>query len=110
MKTQADLIREQEAKDALEHRGVLSDIDAVMVTKSGKNFIKHLFKILRVGEVPESGLLEAFLRDELGTIRAGRIVFELVAEANSQMAGAILGQIEKEKYVQADYDATRQGG
>lgn len=110
MRTREETIKEMQLQEDAQHRDVLLNIQAVLATKSGMSFVKHLFEVLRVGQLPQEGLLEIFLREEVGTLRAGRLVYELVSQANPEVAGAILGKIEKDKYVQANYDATRQGG
>lgn len=91
---------QEEIKDAIEHRDVLLDIRAVIATNSGKRFIKYLFKTLGVGEVPDLGIEGNFLHDKLGYLRAGNSIFKLTAEANFELAGGLLAEIEKEKYTE----------
>lgn len=99
-----------EIKERLEHRDVLLNIQAMLGTKPGREFVKYLFKSFEVGEMPMIGLSGDMLMDRLGFLRAGNSIFKIVAEANSEMAGTLLGQIEKEKYAQIQYDQTRYGG
>lgn len=94
----------EEMKEQAEYQLVLMDIQSVLATKSGKNFVRYLFKNLDVGDFPPIGVDENYLRDRLGFLRAGNSVFKLVAQANPVDAGAILAQIEKEKYVQETLD------
>ena len=98
------LIREEEVKEAAAHQAMLLDIQQLLGTKAGKSFVKYLFFTLSVAEVPPLGMVDDFLRDHIGYLRAGNAVFNIVAEANPEMAGTILGQIQKEKYVQKDLD------
>lgn len=91
---------ELELKDRLEHREVLQNIQAVLATKAGKDFIKYLFRNFEVGELPVVGIEGSFLMDRLGFLRAGNSVFKIVSEANPEQAGLILAQIEKEKHAQ----------
>ena len=99
----------QELKERLKHRDVLLDIQAVLGTKSGRSFVKYLFECFDVGELPPVGFSGDLLMDRLGFLRAGNSIFKIIAEANSEVAGSLLGQIEKEKYDQIQYDQTRQG-
>ena len=101
-------LTEEELKERLEHREVLLDIQAVLATKSGKGFIKYLFKNFDVMEAPPMYLSGEMLMDKLGFLRAGNSIYKIVAEANPEIAGAIIGQIEKEKNAQIQYDETRQ--
>ena len=36
--------------------------------------------------------------DKIGSMRAGNALFKIVSEANFEIAGQLLAQIEKEKY------------
>jgi hypothetical protein len=89
---------EEDIKEAIEHRDVLLAIRAILSTSSGKLFFKYLFKHFEVSELPEIGLDEQFLRDKLGFLRAGNSIFKLVAEANAEVAGALLAENEKDRY------------
>ena len=88
---------EEERREAIEHRDALLDIRAVLVTTSGRNFFKYLFKHLEVGEVPELGLEGNILHDKLGFLRAGNAIYKLTAEANAEIAGSLLAENEREK-------------
>lgn len=90
----------EELKDAVEHRDVLLHLRAVLATASGQHFIKYLFKNLDVGGVPELGLEGSLLMDRIGFLRSGQSVFKIVAEANADIAGQILAEIEKERYAE----------
>lgn len=100
-------IANEELRERLKHRDVLLDIQAVLATKSGKNFIKYLFESFEVGEMPAIGITGDFLMDRLGFLRAGNSIFKIIAEASPEMAGSILAQVEKEKYDKIQYDQTR---
>lgn len=99
----------EEKKERAEYAEALQNLRAVLATNTGRNFIKYLFTVFDVGELPEIGIPDDFLRDRLGFLRAGNSVYKLVAAANPEIAGMILGTIEKEKYVQANYDETGNG-
>ena len=101
-------ILNEEMKERLEHRGVLQDIQWLIDTKAGKNFVKYLFKNFEVGELPPVGINGDLLMDRLGFLRAGNSIFKIIAEANSEAAGQILGQIEKEKYAEMEYAFIKQ--
>ena len=93
-------MNEEEIKEAIEHRDVLLDIQAILATSSGKNFFKYLFKHLEVTELPPLGLEGSILMDKLGFLRAGNAIFKLVAEADAAAAGALVAQNEKDRYVE----------
>jgi hypothetical protein len=101
-------INNEELKERVEHRDALLAIQTIMTSEAGRHFIKYLFKNLDVGELPEFGLSGELLMDRLGFLRAGNSVFKLIAEANSEITGQIIGLIEKEKYAQIEYDQVRE--
>lgn len=88
---------EQDRLEAIEHRDALMDVRAVLATKSGKRFIKYLFKNLDVGELPELGMDGTLLSDRIGFLRAGNSIFKLITESSTEAAGAILAEVEKER-------------
>ena len=91
---------QHELKEQAEHQAVLLNIQAVVATKPGKDFIKYLLQSFEVGEMPPIGLSGEFLHERLGFYRAGNSIFKIIAEASPEFAGAILAQIEKEKNAQ----------
>ena len=109
MNTEDQLIEiaNEELKERIEHSEVLSAIKTILTSEAGKHFIKYLFKNLDVAILPEFGLSGDMLMDRLGFLRAGNSVFKLVAEANPEIAGTIIGLIEKERYAQIEYDKMR---
>ena len=94
-------------KERASHQAALQDIRAVLATKSGFNFVKYLLKSFDITLVPDIGAPEMFLRDQLGMLRVGNSIFAIIAQASPEIAGAIIGQIEKEKHVQAEFDLQR---
>lgn len=97
----------EEIKERTRHADVLNDIRAVLATKSGRSFVKYLFECFSVGEFPEVGTNKDYLMEQLGYLRSGNAIFKIVAESNSEVAGQLVGQIEKEKYDQKLYEASR---
>ena len=91
------LEQDQERQEHLEYRQVLLDIQAVLETKQGQRFISYLFKHLEVGELPAINLDPELLRDRLGSLRPGALVFDLISAADHRMAGIILAEIKKKK-------------
>lgn len=75
------------------------------MTTSGREFFKYLFNNFEVGELPDIGLPNDFLRDRMGFLRAGVSIFKLVAEANAEMAGTMLAEVEKKRYAALYKDA-----
>ena len=80
-----------------EYEEVLNHIKVVCATVSGRKFIKYLFKTLDVGTIPDHSLPEAALRDQLGIMRAGMSIFELISIIEPEVAGNLLSQILKER-------------
>jgi hypothetical protein len=89
---------DEERAEALEHRDALLDIRAMLAQDHGRKFFKYLFKHLEVGQLPPLGLDGSLLNDKLGSLRAGRAIFEIVSEADAETAAKLLAEIEKEKY------------
>lgn len=89
---------QEEVSERLEHRDVLLNIQAIIATGPGQNFFKYLFKHFEVAELPPVGMDGSLLMDKLGSLRAGNAIFKLVSEANPQLAGSILAQVERDKY------------
>ena len=91
---------DEERREAIEHRDMLLNLRALLATASGQHFIKYLFKNFDVGEVPELGLEGSLLMDRIGFLRSGKAIFKIVAEANAEIAGNLLAEIEKERYAE----------
>lgn len=91
-------LTDEQVKELLEHRDVLRSLKLVLATPEGKSFIKYLLKSFDFGEQPVFGLEGAQLADRIGFLRAGNSVFKLACEADHEITGKIVGEIEKEKY------------
>lgn len=104
MQTKEDL--EQINKDALKHREVIIALQGILGSKDGRLFIKYLLESFDVGILPEFGLIGEQLMDRLGFLRAGNSVFKIAAEANPDITGQLIAQIEKERYADL-YNETR---
>jgi hypothetical protein len=91
-------LSEEERTELLEHRDALLDIRAMLAQDNGPRFFKYLFKHLEVGQLPPLGMEGNLLSDKLGSLRAGRAIFEIVSEADAETAARLLAEIEKEKY------------
>lgn len=89
---------DEEYKLAREHRDTLNNIQTVLKTPEGKNFVKYLFKELEVCESPPEGWTGEILMERLGFQRAGNSVFKLVSEANPGVAGELIALVEKERH------------
>ncbi len=95
----------EDLKEAIEHRGILNDVRAILTTVSGRSFFKYLFKYFDVGGVPEVGLEGNILHGLLGHLRAGNSIFQLAAEADPIQTATLLAQIKKEYYAALHADA-----
>lgn len=91
-------IRHLQMLENAEGQQALMAINAIISTKHGKDFLKYLLKSLDVGEFPEVGTENSILLDRIGFLRAGQSVFKMIAEANPEIAGQLIGLIEKERY------------
>jgi hypothetical protein len=101
-------ISQEEIKERIEHRDAILNIRAVLATRPGKEFFKYLFKALAVGELPELGIEGTYLAERIGFLRAGNSIFKLTAEANFELAGLLLAEIEKDRYDEL-YKETKNG-
>lgn len=93
-KFEFELERRQAARD---HDAVM-DLRAILVTSYGRRFFKYIFDTFDVGEYPEIGTENDILRDQLGFLRAGKSLFSLAAQANPEVTGQIMAEVEKERY------------
>lgn len=91
---------QEEQKERIEHRDALLAIRQIAVTSHGRSFFKYLFKAFEVGNLPQAGLERDLLLETMGFMRAGNSIFKLVAEANPEVAGALLAELEKERYAE----------
>ena len=98
-------IAEEERKTRVKEETAILDVQAILSTKAGRSFIKYLFDSLGVGECPPEGLLEPYLREQLGLYRVGQSVFNLVSQANPEIAGQIFAQLQREKHVRQTIEA-----
>jgi len=94
-------IQMEEFKELKRHQEILLDIQSVLATKPGRNLMRFLFERFGVGDLPEIGISDEYLKDRLGFLRAGQLIFKIVAEAHPETAGSILAQIERDRHVQA---------
>ncbi len=92
------LIKDEEIRERAKHAQTVQDIRVVLTTPSGRALVKYLFESFELTELPEIGMEGNLLYDKLGSLRPGRLFFNIVSEANPEMAGTILAQITKEKY------------
>jgi len=104
MDSQEETQQAEDNRIALEHRKVLNDIRAIITTNPGRDFFKYLFKTLDVTGHPEPGLPRDELLDRLGCLRAGRSIFNIVSQANPEIAGALIAENEKEYHAQILYE------
>lgn len=91
---------EQERREAIEHRETLIHLRAVLATDSGREVFKYFMKHFEVGKLPALGIEGSLLMDKIGTLRAGAAIFEILSEANPDIAGNLLAQIERERYAE----------
>lgn len=88
---------QQELRDQLEHQTAVVALQSIIASKDGRKVFKYLFKSLGVNELPEIGLEGDIMHQLLGHYRAGQSVFKMACEANHNIAGQLIAEIEKEK-------------
>lgn len=95
----------EEYRESIEHRDALLNVRAILSTKAGLEFFKYLFQNYDVGTLPEQGLEGSLLHERMGMLRAGNAIFELLCEANADIAASLLAQVRKDQYarLQAEY-------
>jgi len=98
--TQRALEREarKEIQEQTEHRDALLAISALMKTREGRSFFKYLFKAFEVMTLPDPSLSGNVFFESLGFLRAGKEIYKLACEANSDEAATLLSELEKERY------------
>lgn len=84
-------VEEVQRRDAVEAMKILLGFPP------GREVIRHLFRMGGVGTLPDDGLLPDFLRSEIGKLKLGREIYQLVSEADHQQAALILSDVEKER-------------
>lgn len=94
----------EERKEVIEHQQMLNDILTVLNTIPGQRVFKYLFKHFEVTELPELGFTGDLLLDRLGSLRPGRALFRVVAEADPKKAAMLLAEIENEKIIKEKAD------
>lgn len=88
----------QQNKEAIEQRDAQLNLKAILATGPGRDFIKFLLKNFDVGELPEKGIEGVELYETIGFLRAGQSILQIVSQANRQIAGEILANIQGDKY------------
>lgn len=91
-------LTQEEVSERIEHRDAVLDVRAIYSTLSGRRFLKYLLKNFEVATLPPQGLEGSLLFEALGFLRAGKSIWELMAEADPTMAGQLLSEVEKERY------------
>lgn len=89
-----------------EHKRIVDNIALVLATPPGKVLAKYLIRELDVAKQPELGLEGTMLSDKIGFLRAGSSIFNIFAQANPEVTGALLAQIMKEEQDELIYQET----
>lgn len=89
---------DEENRAAMEHRDVLLATRSVLMSSSGKVLFRYFFKHFDVAQPIPMGFSDEQLREYIGLQRAGNSIFKIASEANFQLAGALLSEVEKERY------------
>lgn len=97
-----DVFITEEQRERALNQIALQDVKRVLSTDYGQRFLKYLLESLDFGKYPEPGLSEALLFERVGILRAGYTIFELIAAADAELAGYLVGQIEKGRYAKKD--------
>jgi hypothetical protein len=77
---------------------VLPYIRELLKYPEGQAFVKYLFQRFPIRELPDPGLEESLMRDQLGFLRCGQEIWDIVSRANSEMAGRILTEVTEEQH------------
>lgn len=88
---------QQTDRELLEYQAAVVALREILNDKNGRVTFKYLFKALGVNELPDVGLDGDILHQVLGHNRAGLSVFKMACEANHNVAGQLVAEIEKEK-------------
>lgn len=92
LKTAIEFEMEEKAK----HHRLLSHINALLSTISGQEFIKYLFEQFSpLANIPPFCKSEELI-ERAAFNRTGVAIYNIISEANPDMAGVILSKIRKE--------------
>lgn len=91
-------VSEEDRKKLADHAVIVRHLGNILGTDSGKIFFKYFIENFSVGEVPEFGLDGNDLHDKIGFLRASKMVFELMSQANQKVAADLFASVQKEKY------------
>ena len=89
---------EKERQEANEHQDALLAVSSILKTKEGLILFKYLFKNLDVTRLPDRDLPPELLKEVLGFLRAGRTVYEIACEADSETAAKLIAKLERERH------------
>jgi hypothetical protein len=93
-----EIQQEEERQSRLQHRDVLLAIGVLLQQKEGLTLFKYLFKNLDVVAKPDLNLDEKLLWQQIGFLNAGHSIFELICEADPNIAGQLIAELERERY------------
>jgi hypothetical protein len=85
-----------QSREAAEEAMAIRAMATLVGTPQGYIAFKHLLKSLGVGELPVQGLEGNLLHDNLGFLRAGKSIYNLLCRANHRKAVEIMADITKE--------------
>lgn len=91
-------LNEDEYRESIKHRDALLNIRAILTSKAGIEFFKYVIENYDIGKLPDRGLEGDALHERMGMLRAGNALFELLCEANVEMAASLLAQVRKEEH------------
>ena len=66
-------------------------------TPDGRTILKHFFDITRLGQLPDAGLKNEVLHEEIGYRRAGELMFDKLSDAYPEGAADILISLARER-------------
>ena len=84
--------------DAMKKRKALRNLLVLIRQPEGREFFKYLFEEFAIGDLPPVGVPESVLYHDIGFLKAGQTIFELVAQADAHLASLILAELKKEQY------------
>lgn len=84
-------------EEEIKHRALLSSIQILLGFPAGKVFIKHLLDSFYFGKIVPVGLYNEQLLDYVGHQRAGVSIYQICMEAQPELTGKLLTEMQKEQ-------------
>ena len=87
-------------QEYIAHQDMLKSIAVVLSNPHGKKFIKYLLTSFDFGKYPAVGLRDQDLLEYTAFLRSGQSIYNMVLEAEPELTGQLITEMEKEQHYQ----------